>query len=408
MKRKTRSTSENGGESAKPFKKGDRVQVTVDRLAVGGRGVARHQGLVIFVADTIVGEKIEVEITRVKKSFAEGALTRVLTASPHRRQPPCPVALECGGCNWQHIGYPEQLRWKRELVDEAFRKFSGFAIAPGLIRDVIPSPDEFRYRNRIQLHHDGTKMGFFRRGSHRIVDIDDCPITEEAISSRIPSLKRELSGQKAGRLEIFISQSGEVGRRRPTQSQIDESKGDSPEGAEAVGPSFSQVNTLQNENLIRHVVSLAEESRPQTIYDLYAGGGNFTFPLHEKFPRAAITAVELNPASVEAARDTVSRRFAGSSLRFIEASVDRFLDQERLPPDATVVLDPPRAGCGIEVMESLARQLASRIIYVSCHPVTLARDLKTLAGAGYQLVSVQPFDMFPQTDHVETVAVLTR
>jgi 23S rRNA (uracil1939-C5)-methyltransferase len=407
MKRKGMKTSENGGVSARSLTKGDRVEFTIDRLAIGGRGVGRHHGFVIFVPDTIPGERIEAEVTRVKKNFAEASLIRVTTPSSHRRQPPCPVALECGGCNWQHIDYSEQLRWKRELVAEAFRKFSGFTIAPELIRAVIPSPNEFRYRNRIQLHHDGTRVGFFRRGSHRIVDIDDCPITEDVIAKRIPSLKQELAGQKGGRLEIFISQSGEVGRRRPIPATTD-SREESPEGAEAAGPSFSQVNTLQNENLIRHVLTLAEAARPQVIYDLYAGSGNFTFPLHEKFPATPMTAVELSPASVQSAHDTISRRYSGSRIRFVEASVDRFLAEENLPREATILLDPPRAGCGTEVMESLARNHPSTIIYVSCHPVTLARDLMTLAAAGYQLGSVQPFDMFPQTDHVETVAFLSR
>ncbi|HVK62628.1 MAG TPA: TRAM domain-containing protein, partial [Bdellovibrionales bacterium] len=222
--------------------RGQTLEVQIERLAVGGRGVARHEGLVIFVPDTAPGERVEVTLTLVKKNFAEAKLNRVLHPSSHRRTPPCPVAGVCGGCNWQHLEYDEQVRVKRELVRESLSKFSGFDVSKTeSVSPVIASPREFRYRNRSQFHHDGSKFGYFKRGSHSIVDIDDCPITEEAIAAKIPELKKQLANKKPGRIEVSLDQDGVV-RVKSADIQHDEDEGG--------GLSFSQVNSEQNKLLI--------------------------------------------------------------------------------------------------------------------------------------------------------------
>ena len=389
-------------QKAQKPRRGERLTVHIERLAVGGRGVARHNGLVIFVADAAPDEEAEVEITFVKKNFAEANLVRVIRPSASRIKPPCPVAGRCGGCNWQHIDAPTQTSWKRQLVLESLQKFSGFTVDDSMIAATVPSPKAFRYRNRVQLHHSGPRMGFFERGSHDIVDIDDCPITDERLSSQIPGLKKEFEHAKAGRFEIFVKPSGGTARMDRT----------------AVGAAeapFSQVNTEQNENLIAEVLKLVAKhlGSSRTIYDLYAGGGNFTFPLAARFPEAKLVGVELNSESVRTANKRAAAENVG--VEFYEASVDDFVASQTNSKDAPaelgrnsfVILDPPRTGCGPGVMENLSQLKPKTILYISCHPVTLARDLKPLSEAGYKLDSVQAFDMFPQTDHVETVAVLT-
>jgi 23S rRNA (uracil1939-C5)-methyltransferase len=160
---------------------GDVMTVNIDRLSIGGRGVTRHEGLVIFVPDSAPGDILEIKLSFVKKNFAEGRIERILTPSLERIQPPCPVAGVCGGCSWQHISYAEQLKQKHALVIEALRKFSGHfdPLKPELLIEkvsaVVPSPSEFRYRNRIQLHHApgvrGAHLGFYKRGTRQIVDI---------------------------------------------------------------------------------------------------------------------------------------------------------------------------------------------------------------------------------------------
>ena len=382
--------------SQKP-RRGDRLNVRVERLAVGGRGVARHEGLVIFVSDAAPDEEVEVQITFVKKNFAEADLVRVISPSPARIRPPCPVAGICGGCNWQHIDAPTQLNWKRQLVIESLQKFSGFQIEESQVEPIVASPKAFRYRNRIQLHHSGPRMGFFQRGSHDIVDIDDCPITDERLAHQIPALKKEFEHSKAGRFEIFVKPSGGTARMDRT----------------AVGAAeapFSQVNTEQNENLIATVLKLVERhlGSSHTVYDLYAGGGNFTFPLSAAFPNAHLVGVELNSESVRTANRRARDEQIENRIEFLEASVDEFVASQLNGEGAFVLLDPPRTGCGPGVMDNLARLKPNTILYISCHPVTLARDLKPLHDAGYQLQLVKAFDMFPQTDHVESVAVLRR
>ncbi len=398
-------------------KRGDRLQVQVEKLAVGGKGVARHEGLVIFVSDAAPEEKVEIELTFVKKNFAEARLLRVLSPSRFRITPPCPVAGICGGCSWQHVEYEEQLRQKRLLVAESLRKFSGQSFEVDNVLPVIASPKPFRYRNRVQLHHSGPKLGYHRRGSHDIVDIEDCPITEEVLAQRIPILKKELAHLKAGRIEIAITTDGKIRERKSgKQDQADEP------ASEVTGPAFSQVNTEQNRNLIDFVLKafveeISKETGKETpggvqidIYDLYSGSGNFTFPLADQFPQARLIAAELNAEAVALGRERAERESSkrARTIEFHEADIETFLEGRSFSTRSFVLLDPPRAGCGLAVMEKLAEAQPEAIVYVSCHPVTLARDLKTLIEKGYEVLSVQPFDMFPQTDHIECVARLRR
>lgn len=396
--------------------RGQKIHLTIDRLSVGGRGVGRYsiddssdsRKVVVFVSDTTPGDSVEVEIVFVKKSFAEARLLQVLNASTNRIEPPCPVAGVCGGCNWQHLKYETQLEWKRELVRESLRKFSGFDVSEdSRVSTVVPSPDEFRYRNRVQFHHENGKLGFYQRGSHRIVDIDDCPITETAIAYLIPEFKRRFANQAPGRFEAYISEEGPVRTRGPGHGSIEE-----PEEQGGLNFSFSQVNTNQNENLVRDVVEIfsqlsAAVSQP-AIFDLYSGAGNFSFPILNALPTASLTAVELNAQSVERGRAKSQSLYPNRKIQWHAADVLTFLKQSRLPDGALVLIDPPRTGCDPEVMKILANSRISHLVYVSCHPVTLARDLAFMKEAGFDLKSVKPFDMFPQTDHVETLVFLTR
>lgn len=402
--------------------RGQTVQVKIERLSVGGRGVGRVGGenddrkVVVFVPDTAPGERVEVEIVFTKKSYAEARLLKILEKSEARVVPPCPVAGVCGGCNWQHLSYPEQLTWKQELVRESLKKFSGFDVsAEDSVQAVVPSPDEFRYRNRVQFHHQNGRFGFFQRGSHNIVDINDCPITEEAITSQIPEFRKQFASKSPGRFEAYVSQEGPVRTRGPGLQESSQTASAESQEEEQGGLSFSfsQVNTKQNVNLVSSLVAhfverarLQKSTEPAHLYDLYAGAGNFTFPLLKAFPDATITSVELNAQSVARGKEITATEFPNSKVKWHQSDVLTFLQRHVFPPQSLVLIDPPRTGCDPEVMQLLAASKISYLAYISCHPVTLARDLKFLKEAGYQLSSVQPFDMFPQTDHVETLALL--
>jgi 23S rRNA (uracil1939-C5)-methyltransferase len=377
-------------------KLGDRISLSIDRLAIGGRGVGRHEGLVVFVEDAAPEEQLEVEITLLKKNFAEARIVQILKPSPHRLKAPCSLSTRCGGCSWQHVRYEEQLRQKQSLVYQAFQRFSGFKNA--VVAPVVPSPLQFRYRNRIQVHRQGAKLGFHGRGTHEIIDATDCLIAEEALTQKFAQLRQEgmsLGQNQVERIQIYRDQNNHIQLSGGAHQ------------SEVLG--FSQVNSAQNESLVRYVLERFQSlGATPLIMDLYSGSGNFAIPLAQKFSKSVIHAVELNAGSVDAGI-LQTRALGLKNLQFLKSSVEAHLNKVQVQSaPLAVLLDPPRDGAGVKVMERIHALNPLNIVYISCHPVTLARDLAPLARAGWSLSEVQPFDMFPQTDHVETVAVLHR
>lgn len=370
------------------------LTVTVEKLAMGGAGVARHEGMVIFIPQAAPQDVLRIRLTTQKKNFAEGEILEILSPGPSRRVPPCPVAHRCGGCSWQHITEEEQRRQKELIVLETLKKFNRDISFEYL--GIEPSPLSFRYRNRIQPKYENGKFGFFARGSHSIVPVEDCLITEEDLTLKFKSLRLQLNKQQLKglqRLELYLDTEGQV-----RHSTLDSSE-------EGVG--FSQVNRFQNESLIQTTLQWIEGS-PRHIVELYAGSGNFTFPLQAHSPQAQITAVELNPKLVKRGRD----RAKGLPIDFIESDVEGALKKMNLKEADFILLDPPRAGTSQEIMTQIANSGVRQIIYISCHPVSLARDLQWFFAAaqksGYRasLSKLKCFEMFPQTDHVETIAEL--
>ncbi|WP_413289400.1 class I SAM-dependent RNA methyltransferase [Bdellovibrio sp. HCB337] len=380
------------------------LTVTIDKLAIGGAGVARHDGLVIFVPDAAPGDELLIEITTKKKNFAEAQIVKVLKPGPSRRTPPCPIADRCGGCNWQHLTEDEQRRQKQLMVQETLAKF-----LPGMDLPFLPlkeSPLSLRYRNRIQPKYSRGRFGFFARRSHEIVEAKDCPITEEKLTNEFAKIKAELDKKfrdtkETQRLEIYLDQS-----ETPKWLLMGEEK-------EGVG--FSQVNRFQNEDLIKTVLEWSEGADYERIFDFYAGGGNFTFPLAEKYRTQQIVAAELDSKLVQKAHEKIQA--AGSlnkRMHYYLSDVASFMRRTQFQSKDLVLLDPPRAGADEYVMKALAQGSVAKIIYISCHPVSLARDLKYFFEAQaarssskpLKLKKIQCFEMFPQTDHVETIAEL--
>jgi 23S rRNA (uracil1939-C5)-methyltransferase len=379
-------------------------KVTIEKLAIGGSGVARHDGLVVFVPDAAPGDELLVKITSKKKNFAEAQIIEILRPGSARRATPCPIADRCGGCNWQHITESEQRKQKQLLVQETLAKF-----LPGMELPFLPlqeSPLTLRYRNRIQPKYSAGKFGFFTRRSHDIVEAADCPITEEILTKEFPKIKSVLdkkfgSSKEVQRLELYLDQN-----EQPQWLLMGEEK-------EGVG--FSQVNRFQNEQLVQTALSWTEGSNYERVFDLYAGSGNFTFPLTERYRSQQIIAAELDSKLVQKAQEKIQS--AGSlnkRVQFYLSDVALFLKRTQFKNQDLVVLDPPRAGADEFVMKALASTSVEKIIYISCHPVSLARDLKYFFETQAQFSSkkklklsrIQCFEMFPQTDHVETIAEL--
>lgn len=369
---------------------GTQFQVTIEKLAVGGYGLTRHEGLVIFIPYTVPGDEVLIEITEQKSNHAFAEIKKIISKSPERTEAPCPYYMSCGGCNWQHIEHKAQLKYKTQLIQENLNKFLGFEVS---VNPIIPSPQTWNYRNRIQLSAKNGLLGFKKRKSHSIIDIEDCLIIEKPLSEALPQLRKDANnGEK--RIELYLTNQHEV--RWDEFEELDEAMG------------FAQVNRFQNEQLIEHVLSWASPFA-KNILELYSGSGNFTWPLAKKFSSANIIAVELNSKLVEKAQ---IQKKDFPKVQFINSDVENFLKRAPVQQQELVFLDPPRQGSTAFSMKSLASAGVPQILYLSCHPVSLARDLSVFMAAAkqsqktYKITKVQPFEMFPQTDHVETLVSL--
>lgn len=363
---------------------GDVLEVEIDKMAVGGRGVARHDGLVVFVDGAAPGDVLLVEITHRKPRFAEARIVEIRKAGPGRRTPPCSWAGRCGGCDWQHLSEETQRQEKRLFVESTLRKF-----LPGVpfeVEETVPSPLALHYRNRVQPRLVGGKLGFSARGSHAFQAVDDCLLVEEGLRqyfrepSLIPQAQRE-SGNERIELRLDDLQSG---------------------------GGFGQPNRFQNEDLRRTLIEWTQKWQGDEIWDLYAGAGNFSFPLNDHWPKKNLIAVEGHPDLVTSARTKVDadRR---RKVSFYCSDVSAFLRRRAPKPGSLIVLDPPRDGATPSVLRAIAAARPTEIVYISCHPVSLARDLQLLLGCSPRrlvIASVRPFEMFPQTAHVETMVHL--
>jgi 23S rRNA (uracil1939-C5)-methyltransferase len=419
------------------------AQVEITGLAAGGAGVGRlPDGRAVFVQRTAPGELVDIEILEERGRWARGALLAVRRESPDRRVAPCPHYDRCGGCTLEHLEYGAQLRAKRELVVEALRRIGGIELPPGLeVPPVTPSPLEFRYRNRVSftlLRLGGGRVvaGFHEvnRPGH-VVDITGaCLLPEPAIgeawarlreewgpgAQRLPSgrrLRLTLRASAAGQVALVITGGYGPGRPEELLERVPELAAIWGEarngltllaGSQAVvenwadeevglsGAVFLQVNRGAAALLEAHLVELVGEVRGQRIVDAYCGVGL----LARRFARegAEVTGIELDETAVAEAR-----RLAPPGAEFVAARVEEALTAA-LPADL-ILLHPPRTGLDPAVPEALRALPPARIIYVSCDPATLARDLARL-GPGFRVRSLRSFDLFPQTAHVETVVEL--
>jgi 23S rRNA (uracil1939-C5)-methyltransferase len=416
-----------------PSPSGD-LELTIEKLVPGGDGMARHEGKVIFVPMALPGETVRVRITESNKDFARAALREILSPSPDRVEPPCPVFGRCGGCDWQHMSYPAQLRQKVAMVEDALRRTGGLAF-PGL---GIEAGEPWRYRNRIQIHRGPAgEAGFLARTSHAVVPIRTCPVARSSFDALLakpgapakpgpdPRQGRRYAAwahplplpEKGG--DFLISQ--EAGATGPGlivsergSEPVPENLGPRVEGTDGeiavdiLGRTirfdlrcFFQSNLGMLEKLIPYAL---DGLKGAEALDLYCGVGLFGAFLADRFER--ILAVEENPISLEYALRNI-----GATHHFLRGRVEDLLGEERGPlasarPDA-IVVDPPRDGLDAAVRDYLIARKPPRLVYVSCNPVTLARDLKALLAQGFVLDDMRLFDFYPQTAHVEAVAKLS-
>lgn len=372
------------------FKSGQIIELSINSLAHGGAGVGRLNDFVFFVPLTAPKDLVRAKITTIKKNYGEAELLEIVKPSSTRTKPVCDVFGECGGCQWQHITYEEQLRQKQDIVKHALNRIAreeDFELKP-----IIGSPEEFFYRNRAQLKTWGPQVGFYKRASHEIIEFDPCHIIEKPLNAETDKIKSELKDAQRGqasKVEIFLTQKGDVARST-----------DKTHGKEF---GFSQVNTKQNEQMKNYVFDLiGAPDKGKTLLDLYCGNGNFSLPLAEKGWN--VCGIDNSEAAIAQAKKQV---IIGRSQFFHDdcaKGVKKLLKKEY--SFKKIIMDPPRIGADEYLIKQLPKLDADTLVYVSCNPTTFARDWARIkANSNFKLVSVQPFDMFPQTFHVELVAL---
>jgi tRNA/tmRNA/rRNA uracil-C5-methylase (TrmA/RlmC/RlmD family) len=371
------------------LKLGDKLTLTIHDIAFGGEGVGRVDDFVVFVPFVIVDEAVEVEVAEVKKSFARAKLLHVVKPSPERVTPACRYFGACGGCQYQHIAYETQLRIKHKQIADLFQRIGGIrteAIAP-----VVPCPQPYGYRNRIMIRSQWNKpeqklnIGFVRADCGLVEDIEECKIAEPALNEQIRH-GRAHPPPKGGIKVVLRVQ---------------------PEGWDVPPDSFFQNNFSLLPKLVETVRETLRSAGTTHLVDLYCGVGFFSIELADAVD--SFVGVEYDQLAIKAARrNAVARGRANGE--FVAGMVEEVLPElvKRFSPGATtVLLDPPRKGCQPQLLSLLRDVRPAQLIYVSCHPATMARDLNVLCGDGvFELARVVPLDMFPQTQHVECVADL--
>ena len=386
---------------------GDRVTLLLTSWGRLGEAMAEFDGRNVFVAGGIPGERVVAEVVKVHRKYVSAKVVEVLEASPDRVEPPCPYYGVCTGCQWQHLSYDAQLKTKREKVTDALRRVGGLEDPP--VSEVIPSPDQYGYRNhaRFTINREGA-LGFVNRETRQFLRIEKCLLMHDGVNTLLEGLQdrcgetTQLSiraGKYSGDYLIqpyLVHPDIKVptGQKRYTES-VDGRNFD------VSSPSFFQVNVDQAAaaaNLVRDRLHLTPDD---VLLDAYTGVGTFAILLAPSVKQ--VIAVEESSAAVADAKQNAGEL---QNLDFILGRTEDVLRNLPVKPDV-VVLDPPRSGCQPRALESLIELAPSRVAYISCDAETLGRDLKILCQGGYRLDEVAPLDMFPQTHHVECVAFLS-
>jgi 23S rRNA (uracil1939-C5)-methyltransferase len=397
---------------------GDRILTKIGDVAFGGDGVGKSEDRVIFVPFTVDGDEAEVEITEVKKRYARGRLIRIIAPSHYRTTPLCHYYARCGGCRMQHIAYPYQLELKRRQVAETFRRIAKFSLPP--VASVIASPRPYGYRGKAEFHLTGGRggnepwrVGLMALASHDLIDVERCEIVDESINRKYRSfqeaLRRGILPAQDGRQIFWSDEPGEPPTEVVTGSRTAQKITRMVRGKRITVPygGFFQANVSLVGELVDQVAAMSALSGRETVVDAYGGAGLFSLFLGPWAGR--IFGIEGDREAVRCA----GLNLRGERLMHVDVylgDVADILGNEFVVRGITVdvvILDPPRDGCGMRVIDAVAAMRPKRIIYVSCNPATQARDVRLLAERGYALRLLQPLDMFPQTAHIEVVALLT-
>jgi 23S rRNA (uracil1939-C5)-methyltransferase len=425
----------------------ERTEVQIEKLVYGGNGLARLEtGEAVFVPNVLPGERVTIEIKKKKKGFFEARLLDIIKPSKDRIISPCKGEKECTGATWPHISYPAQLRFKQEILLDTLKKIGG--MEPNRPLPILPSPriDHYRLRTQfnVRMKNGAQRIGFFRQGSYDLIEVENAFLIHPIIDKALKGI-RTLSNELPPLSEIHINAtlSGEVhllffserSSMPPLDSFFNSLKNAVPEVIGITGfadrkkafslgrnqltleiegltlrateGNFFQVNWEQNKNMVQTVLDFAALTGKETVLDLYCGIGNFSLPLAKK--AKTVIGIESGYSAIEDAKSNAKLNKI-TNAQFIADDMQKGLKtliQRKMRAD-TIILDPPRAGATLKTLERVLAFVPQKIIYVSCNPSTLARDLKFFHLFGFRLDRLQPVDMFPYTYHIECIAEMKR
>ncbi len=406
------------------------IPLRIEKMVHNGLGFARRGGQACLVKYAIAGELVSARIDCEHRQFLEATVVDVLEASPERVQPPCPLFYVCGGCHLQHMSYEQQLISKTQALADSLQRIGKFNEPD--IQPPIASPERLHYRIKTGLKvelQDEPLIGLYQEKSHTLINLERCLLLNEKLNEALPLLRAQYQEKPLVKAtvqsidmllcrnpETLLVRAGSSPRKTRSFSLSLRSGRFTPcpQGARdtVVGlnfirtaDSFCQVNASHNENLINVVLDFLQPGPSRRILELYCGSGNFSLFLARQ--GASVFGLESNPIAIEQARlNALNNSVAGCC--FETGDVNR-IRLGRLPFKCnSVLLNPPRSGCGSGSIQQMCALKPETIVYVSCNPATLARDVRLLYNGGYRLERLQPLDMFPQTCHVETVAKLVR
>jgi 23S rRNA (uracil1939-C5)-methyltransferase len=408
------------------------AQIEITSMTFGPFGVGRLDGKAVMVSDAAPGDLLEVAVNQERAGYLVARTLRVIRAGPARRTPPCPYLPQCGGCDWQQIGYPAQARFKAEIIAATLNRALGMQLDPTTLIEAAPA--EFGYRARVRFQADrGGRLGFYEAGSRRLVEVDACMVAAaeirvprefaaaveceaiEVVADRgrevlVAYLARPLGAAALGRARRLVEDDTRIagavlcaGRSREIIGEVSIAVALEPRlELEIEADLFSQINRAQNLRLVAIVMEMAAVGAATRVLDLFCGAGNFSLPAARR--GAAVMGVDADGLAVAAAARNATRLgFKRAEFAAMDAvGLARFLLRARYRPEV-VIMDPPRTGAR-ELVEPLVKMRAARVVYVSCDVATLARDLHALCAGGYRISAVRALDFFPNTHHAEVVA----
>lgn len=431
---------------------GNKIELHIERLVYGGKGLGRHNNMVVFVPDVITGENALVEIRTRKKDYAEAELIKVLEPSPHRITPPCPLYHDCGGCQWMHIDYPFQVQAKREILAETLKR--GLKTEDIAVPPLIPSSTPLNYRQRVQFkvqHKNGNyQIGYYKRETHQLIDVDKCLLLRPLLNKALKKIRELLNSGKITQLKnleelhmhcssdemamVFILYADGISKDelnnlfKEIKEAVSEATGiifiDKYKKRITAGnpfideelqgisfrisaDSFSQIDWEQNKSLVKLALDYIGSEQYKNSLDLFCGIGNFTLFIAKNAD---------NVIGIDSGKTAIDDAQYNSKKNLIKNTSFMYNDVKHRMASLLaegscfdlVLIDPPRTGVGKESVNLIADFQPSKIIYISCNPVTLSRDIAHFKAKGYEIKRLQAVDMFPQTYHIETVAELLK